>query len=945
MGGMGDGAVRFRLLGPVEARIGSRLVEVGPARQRSVLAVLLLDANRCVSADQLVERVWGDRRLPSHPRNAAQTYVSLLRRALAAIEDAAIERQSNGYVFSVDERLVDVCEFHTLIEQARATDQDAHAVSLFKRALGLWRGEAFGALETPWLNNARATLDGERRAAERDLSDIQLRRGQHGALLARLSAWAAEHPLDERLAGQLMLALFRTGRQADALRHYQRVREQLADELGADPGHELQQLHHGIMVDDPALAAPLPQQDQGPSAAADPARNAMVVPRQLPAAIAHFTGRADALKTLTALAGRAAAGGGAVVISAIDGTAGIGKTALAVHWSQQAVASFPDGQLYVNLRGFNPTGTPVESTAAIRGFLDALGVAPAQIPADPQAQAGLYRSLLADKRMLVVLDNAREADQVRPLLPGAAGCLVLVTSRNQLSSLVALEGAIPVTLDLLSPGEARDLLARRLGAERAAAEPGAVADLAGLCAGLPLALNIAAARAAARPGVPLSALAEHLRATPGRLAALDAGDVAANMQAVFSWSYRVLSTPAARMFRLLGVHPGPDITVPAAASLTATNREQARDALNELTAAHLLTEHNPGRYTFHDLLRAYAAEQVRTHDTDDERHAALLRVLDHYLHTAHRADRLLVPARASITLFPPQPGTTPEDVADDAQAWAWLDAERPVLLAAVAQAAAHGFDTHAHQLPWAIGTFLTRRGHWQDFAAAQIAALAASQHLGDRTEQARAHHHLGRISSLLGAIPEAHTRLHHALELYRQLDDHTGEAHVHQSYSWMLDRQGRHREALEHAQQALTLYQAVGDRVGQADVLNGIGFLHSRLGDHQQALTHCQQALDLHRDLGVRNGEAEIWDSLGYAHHHLGHHREAVTCYQHALDLFRQTGELYEQATTLTRLGDTHRATEDRDAARDAWHQALTILHVLGHPDTDEVRVKLETAN
>ena len=937
---MGEAVAGFHLLGPVEVLLDDQLVDVGPARQRGVLTVLLLAANRRVSTDQLVERVWGDHRLPDHPRNAVQTYVSLLRRALAGVGDVAIVRQSSGYMINVDERLVDVHEFRRLVDHARAADSDTDALSLFERALGLWRGEALDALDTPWLNSVRVALDKERRAAERDATDVQLLQGRHGALLARLSGWAEEYPLDERLAGQLMLALFRSGRQADALRLYQQVRERLATELGADPGRALQELHRQILADDPALVVPSPRQDEAPWAAVGAAVGKAAVPRQLPAAIPHFTGRADELKALTALAGQGDGIRGTVVI---NGTAGIGKTALAVHWGRQAVESFPDGQLYVNLRGFDQTGTALQAGAALRGFLAALGVPPAQTGPDLGTQAGLYRSLLADRRMLVLLDNARDADQIRPLLPGASGCLVLVTSRERLTGLVAVEGARPLALDLFNLGDARELMSRRLGAERVGVEPDAVETLIGLCARLPLALNIAAARAVADPGLPLAALVGQLRDVPGPLTALDAGDAVANVRAVFSWSYNGLGDRAARMFRLLGVHPGPDIAVPAAASLAATGRDEARAALNELAAAQLLTEHVPGRYVFHDLLRAYAAELVRTSETADERHAALHRVLDHYLHTAFVAERWLNPGRQPVAPAPPQPGTVPEVLADGKQAWAWLEAEHAVVLTAVEHAADHGFDAHAYQLPWSLGTYLDRRGDWHDAVATQNTALGAAQRLGDLAEQARAQRNLGSAYSRLGRYHVAHSHLQQALELSCRLDDHTGQAGAHQSLAWVLEQQGRHREALEHAEESLALFRASGHRFGEMAALNMIGWYHSLLGDYEQTVIFCRQALDLNRDLGRPNGEAEIWDSLGYAYHHLGDHSQAMTCYRQALDLLGQTGDRYNQAVILTHLGDSHQAAGAPPAARDAWRRALTLLEELHHPGAEQVRIKLSS--
>ena len=931
----------FRLLGPVEAWVGDRSLEIGHARQRSVLAVLLVQANHSVSVDQLVDRVWGEGRLPASPFNAVRTYISLLRGALAATEDATIVRRADGYLISVDERLVDLWAFRGLVDEARAAKEDGPAAALFEQALELWHGEAFGRLDLPWLNGVRATLDLERQAAERELTDIQLRNGRHAALVPALSDRAGRHPLDEHVAAQLMLALFRSGRQAEALLHYRRLRERIAAELGTDPGHALQELYQRILNDDPALAA-----SPAPPSAADRGRQDgaahtpdEVPPRQLPAGIAHFTGRARELDALTALAEGAGEGAGPLVM--IAGTAGVGKTALAVHWGRLAAASFPQGQLYVDLRGFDPTGTPVRPAAAVRGFLEALGVPRARIPAGPDAQYALYRSLLAGRRMLIVLDNARNADQVRALLPGAAGCAVLVTGRNRLDSLVAREGARLLTLEPFSPAEAHGLLDRRLGPERVAAEPDAAEELARLCARLPLALNIAAARAAVHPAVPLTALIDHLRATPGPLAALDAGDAAANVRAVLSWSYRALGPSAARLFRLLSLHPGPDIGAGAAASLAAAGRGQALAALDELVEAHLLAEPAPGRYAFHDLLRVYAAELADATDTEAERRAALRRLFDHYLHTAYAAAILIYPARDRLDLDPACPGTTPEEPADDRQAWAWLDAERPALLAVIEHAARLGFDRHAHLLPWTLVTFLDRRGHWHDYIATQTTALAAVRRLDDGPGQARVHRTLGRAHMRLGSYSEVHRHLRAAVRLSRQFGDQVGEAYNHRIIAWAHDEQGRYREALSHMRRALKLFRAADHRVGLAQSLNGVGWYHSLLGEHEAALVPCQQALDLHHALGDDVSEAGAWDSLGHAHHHLGDHRQAVTCFQHALDLFRKTAERYEQANTLTRLGESHRAAGDHPAAREAWLEALAILQALEHPDAEQVGAKL----
>jgi tetratricopeptide (TPR) repeat protein len=630
-----------------------------------------------------------------------------------------------------------------------------------------------------------------------------------------------------------------------------------------------------------------------------------------------------------------------VVISAIGGTAGVGKTALAVYWAHQVASRFPDGQLYVNLRGFDPTGAVMDPAEAVRRFLDALGVSPERIPADPDAQAALYRSHLAGRRMLVVLDNARDTAQVRPLLPGAPTCLVLVTSRNQLSGLIAADGAHPITLDLLSTAEARELLAHRIGADRVAAEPDAVAEIVTRCAHLPLALTLVAARAAIRPHVRLHLLADELRDTQQRWQALTDDDPTTDVRTVFSWSHQALTPAAARLFRLLGLHPGPNIAAPAAASLAAIPIDQVRPLLAELTRASLLAEHTAGRYTFHDLLRAYATGLTHTTDTDQQRSAATHRMLDHYLRTAYTANRLLDPSRDPVTLTPPQPGVTPEHATDYQQAMAWFTAERPVLLAAVDHAAATGFDTHTWQLAWTLWTFLGRRGHWHDQAAAGRAAVAAAGRLADPTVQARAHRHLARAYTRLGRFDDAHTQLRHALDLYRQAGDQVGQAHTHQNLAYLWGRQGRPGQALDHARQSLDLSRAAGHQAGQAAALNAVGWYHAQLGDHQQALTSCQQALTLHQELDDRHGQADAWDSLGYAHHHLGHHTQAVVCYQHALDLVRELGDRYYESLAFTHLGDTHHAAGNPTAARDAWQQALTILDDLDHPDADTVRTKL----
>jgi len=665
------------------------------------------------------------------------------------------------------------------------------------------------------------------------------------------------------------------------------------------------------------------------------------VPRLLPPAVSHFVGRTDVLKILNEFAGDAARHSGAVPIAAIGGLAGIGKTALAVHWAHQVADQFSGGQLYVDLRGFGPSGSPVTSAEAIRGFLDALGVPAAQMPAGLEARMARYRSLLAGRRVLVVLDNAHDATQVRPLVPGSPGCLVVVTSRNQLDGLAASTGARLLALDVLSEEDSSELLAAIVGSQRAGAEPDAVAEIAGLCGRLPLALAIAAARTAARPGLPLAALATEFRDARDRLDALDAGDPATSVRAVFSWSADQLTGSGARLFRLLGVHPGPDITAPAAASLAGTGLAQARRDLAELARACLVTEHDPRRYGMHDLLRAYASEQARACHADAARRAAAGRALDHYLHTARAASVLLNPLREQqITLPDPQPGVAPEHLADGRHALAWFEAEHRVLLAAAGLAGRDGFDACAWQLPWAMAEFLDRRGYWDEQSAIERAGLAAAERLGDKAGQAVARRLLGYSCARRGDNEEARACLAPCLELYRQLGDLDGQARVRQSLSYVANQQGHFADAIGHDQQALVLFRATGHRVGQAAALNNIGWNHALLGDLEQARMFCQQALALHREL-ASPGEPHTWDTLGYIEHQLGRYGEAANCYRNALAIFREQRYRFYQAHTLTHLGDTHYAADDRRQARQAWQQALAILDALRHPDADQVRAKL----
>jgi DNA-binding SARP family transcriptional activator/tetratricopeptide (TPR) repeat protein len=917
-------------------------VPVTAPKQRVILAVLAFRAGQAVSYDELAEMVW-DGAPPAAARVAIRNYVKRLRDVLGPVAGQRIVTRDPGYALDAAPEEIDALRFTALCRKAGEAVRDKHAAAdgtwdSLGEALDLWRGDPLADVPSQSLVAAEVPrLDALRMQALEWRMDAGLGQGRHAELAGELAQLVADHPLRERFHAQLMLALYRSGRQAEALAAYQRTRRMLIDELGVEPGGELQDLQRGILSGDPRLAAPSPAQSRpGPPSPGQ----AGLIPRQLPAGVAHFTGRTAELAALQAWLRETSGMPEAAKVLVVGGTAGVGKTALAVHWAQRAAGDFPDGQLYVNLRGFDQSGTPVAPADALRWFLGALGVSEEQLPDCLDAQAAMYRSMLAGKRALVILDNAHDAAQVRPLLPGSPSCLAVVTSRARLRGLAAIEGARLVPLDVLTAAEAGEMLAGRLG-ERAAAEAEAAAQLTDLCSGLPLALSVVAARAAARPRLPLSDLVRELASTRGRLDALDAGDPAASVRAVFSWSCQQLTEPAARLFRLLCLHAGPDIAVTAAASLAGLPPATAQALITELADAHLIGEPVPGRYAFHDLLRAYAADLAQGMDSEAERREATHRVLDHYLHSAHAGMRVLNPAQPPVPVAAPRPGVTPVPIADAGDALAWFAAERHVLLAAVAQASEAGFDSHAWQLPWTLTLYFDRQGYWHDLVATQQTAIAAARRTGDLTGQANGYRNLGRARLRLGGATEAHAYFCQAVDLHRQRGDRCSEARVHIDIAAAAEQLGRLGEGLGRAQRALALFQAEGDRAGLASALNAVGWFHTQLGDHKRALSCCARALSLVRGHGDTCGEAATWDSLGYAYHHLGRNAEAISCFRTAVRIYEGLRIGYYQAIVQIHLGDACLAAGERGASRQAWREALDILDGLQHPDAEQARARL----
>jgi DNA-binding SARP family transcriptional activator/Tfp pilus assembly protein PilF len=931
--------LRIALLGTVRAFRSDRELAVGPPRHRAVLAMLALRANRVVSRDDLVDGVW-----PADPPasvvNGVHVIVGALRRALEPDRARRAPGQvlasvGSGYRLVLAPGQLDVEVFDGRLRQARASlhrGAPAEALRAFDDALVLCRGTALTGVPGPYAAAERERLTQVWLAALEARAEALIELGDLAPAAAELGALVAAHPTRERLRALLMVSLYRAGRQAEALAVFTRTRELLRAELGIEPGPELRRLHLDMLGGREVAVS-----DRPAAGTRDAAHR--VVPRQLPPAVRHFAGRRAELKVLAGLVEVARGPRPAVVIAVIDGTAGVGKTTLAVCWAHQAAEHFPDGQLYVNLRGFDPEAAPMPTAEAVRGFLDALAVPSGQLPASPQAQVDLYRSLLADRRVLVVLDNAATAEQVRPLLPGSPTCLVLITSRNRLAGLVAMEGAHPLRLDVLTADEAHDQLANHLGPARVAGEPRAVDEIIAWSAGLPLALAIVAGRAAARPGFPLAVLADELREARGDV--LDSfrdADVATDVRAVFSWSYTRLGAAAARLFRLLGLHPGPDLAVPAAASLAGLPRSELGPPLAELARANLVAEQVPGRLGCHDLLRTYAAEQAEREDGAGQRHEAVRRLIDHYLRTAYAGARLLNPHRDPVDLPAPADGVVPEELADHRQALDWFTAERAVLLAVVERAARDGFDIHVLRLAWCLAIFFQRRGHWQDWATAQCAAVAAADRLGDRSGAAHARRDLARAYIPQGRFDDAHDQLTVALDLFRACGDSHGQGQSELNLGILFDRQGRYREALRHTRRALRRFRASGNELMQARAHGAVGWLRAQLGQYPQAIADCRQALCMLEALDDRFGQATVWDSLGYAHQHLGDHQEAIASHRQALDLRRHLGDRSTEATALTHLGEAYRAAGDHDAAREAWRQALTILEQLHLPGADDLR-------
>ncbi|MFJ9897542.1 AfsR/SARP family transcriptional regulator [Streptomyces sp. NPDC091280] len=953
-----EASVRFAVLGPVRAWRGGHELDLGSPQQRAVLAALLLRRGRAVALAELLDAVWGEEQ-PAAAVSVLRTYVSRLRKVIEPGRDADGTRRmvvsvGDGYLIRLPADGLDLTVFEQLVTRAR-TLRDAGELSaaaeLLRAALDGWQGTALAGLPGPLAESEGSRLNEERLATLETWLDVEVARGRHGEVVAELIALTGKYPLREQLCRLLMLALYRSGRQAEALAAYRETRATLVAELGIEPGAPLQDLHDRILAADATLAASRPERPaapegpEGPDALSAPAAPAVVPaarPAQLPADLPAFVGRCAELDRARALLAEQDEPPSSVVISSIGGMAGIGKTTLAVHWAHQMTDRFPDGQLYVNLRGFDPTGSLVTPDEAIRTFLGALGVPPPRIPAGLDAQTALYRSMLAQRRMLVLLDNARDTDQVRPLLPGSPGCLVIVTSRNQLTGLVVGEGAHPLPLDQLTPAEAHDLLAARLGADRPAAEPRATEEIITWCARLPLALAIVAAHAVAHPGFPLSAIAKELRDSHGSLDAFASGDdITTDVRAVFSWSYKAVSAPAARLFRLLGLHSGPDISAPAAAALAGLPLREARGLLVELTRANLLTEHFPGRHALHDLLRVYAAERADAEETPPERERAVGRLLAWYLHTADAAYPHITPQRRRIPLEPLPDLCRPLEFTTHEQALDWCETERANLVAAVHRAAGSGRPGTAWRLPAVLWGFFYLRSHTHDWVDTARAGLAAARADGDLRGEAQGLADLAAALRGSGRFDEAADHFRQAMVAYRDLGDTDARASAVTNLGDTYLQTGRLDKAVEYIRRGLAVERVVGTPWGEGICLCNLGDVYQRLGRFDEAVECLEQSLDLLRANGNRWVEGVTLDILGTVHRRLHRYDDAVEYYHEALKTHRDVGNRWGEGHTLGNLGDAQLSADEPEAARDSWRQALAIFTEFDHRDAEKIRERL----
>ncbi|WP_413102905.1 AfsR/SARP family transcriptional regulator [Streptomyces sp. Inha503] len=960
--------LRFAVLGRVRAWRGAVELELGSPQQRVVLAALLLRRGRPVTVAELVDAVWGE-----EPPNAAvsvlRTYVSRLRKVLqpgprGADAPQIVTSITDGYLIHIPEGGLDLDVFERRVAKAqklRAEGALPAAGELLHSALEAWEGTPLAGLPGPLAEVERSRLAEERLLALETRLEIDVEVGCLSEAIPALVALSGEHPLRERLSRLLMLALYRSGRQAEALAVYRRTRGTLVSELGVEPSASLRELHERILAADPSLispaSAPVPDSAAPPRPASDRAQatgQATVLepypqqdseaaaltarPAQLPADLPNFSGRQGELGQVLDLAEGFPSDARTTVIC---GMAGIGKTTLAVHWAHRIAHQYPDGQLYINLRGFDPTGSVVAPAEAVRIFLNALGVPPRSVPDSLDAQAALYRSLLAGRRMLIVLDNARDSAQVRPLLPGSPGCLAIVTSRSQLAGLIANEGAQPLALGPLTSAEAHDLLARRIGAARLAAEPGAVDEIIECCGRLPLALAVVAARAATNPAFALETVARELRESRGGLDVLTGGDATSDVRSVFSWSYESLSAPAARLFRLLGLHCGPHISAQAAAVLAGLPLREGRVLLAEITRGNLLDECAPGRYVLHDLLRVYGAERVATEESAAERAAAIERLIHWYLHAADAVYVHLTPRHHPLPLEPLPAECERMTFTSREQALRWCETERPNFVATVHRAAESRRPDLAWQLTASLWGFSFIGGDLQEWLNVARTSLEGALEAGDRRDEAWGLTEVAAALTAMGRLDESIEKYRAAMLLYQRIGDTYGSSQAVSGLGVAYLHSGQLDEAVNFLNRSLALSRANHDDWAEAIALAHLGDACQQLGRDEEAIACLRHGLKLLQTTGNVWFEGFTLAVLGTVLHRCGELDEALERYQEALEVLRDVGNPWSEGDTLNHLGDALLEAGRPEEARARWQQALALFEETGRPGAEAIRDRL----
>jgi DNA-binding SARP family transcriptional activator len=952
--------VLFRMLGPLEVRTERGWSGINAAKWRSLLAVLLLNPGQVVSTDRLIMELWDDHP-PAKASNLVSIYVHRLRRLIGDADGRMLVTRAPGYQFLLGPEDLDSQRFAALTAAGTkelSSGEARRAAELLSEALALWRGRALADVAPSALVNAEAgRLEESRLDAQLLRIEADLRCGRHAHVVVELQRLIIDHQLREELWVLLIRALRGAGRHAEALEVYAQARTVIADELGVDPGAELQHLYHQMLAadaghepqdartqaDSPAGASPAGgTADPEPSpAAAEP----LPLVAQLPADIPDFTGRAEHVQNLRdMLSGPPRPDSpGAVVVAAVIGAGGLGKTTLAVHAAHLLRAQFPDGQLYINLLG--ATQHPATPSDVLARFLRDLGIDPVRIPVGEEERAAQYRSRLTDRRVLIVLDDARDAAQVRPLLPGSAACAVLVTTRGRMPDLA---GSRFVDLDVLEPDEARQMFATIVGSARAEVEPDATEEVLAACAGLPLAIRIAGARLAARGGWTVRTLARRLSDERQRLDQLRVGNLA--VRACFEVSFASLpgsgqpgGVDPARAFRLLGVWAGPSIGLLAAAALLAQPEGTAAEVLEVLVDAHLLDSPVPDVYRFHDLLRVYAADRARAQETEQVRMDAITRVLTWYLHTVEAAARVISPQHTRVPLDPASAEVRPLDFTALDAALNWCEAERTRLVAAVRLAAESGRHEIAWKLPAAAMSFFFRRSHWTNWVVTHQIGLSSARELGDRLAEAWMLNNLGMAYGQQ-RMEESVSCFEQALALYRELGDAQGEARAATNVANAYFVLRRFREALAAGQRSLAIEREAGQRYGEGIALDILGCAYRELAQYDEAIDCLRQALAIFRELDDRDSEADSLSDLGAAYLGRGWVDQATASLREALVIRRDIGDRHGQALTLHRLGLTQQRAGNPAEARQSLSEALHLLEDLGdHAQSAQVRASLVT--